>query len=223
MRWHDLLFAHWPFEPQQISELLPNGIQLDTFDDQAWMGVVPFRMTDVAPRWIPAVPWVSAFPELNVRTYVTLDGKPGVWFFSLDATNPLAVRVARKFFHLRYMDARQSIRYEDGWYRYQSERMHRNEPAARLDAKYRPISDVFFAEPGTIEHWLTARYCLYTCDQKSRILRGEIDHPPWPLQRAEWEVTTNTMLVGLSLEPAGEPHLLFSKEVGVKAWTNATV
>ena len=95
MGWHDLLFAHWPFERSLVQAHLPNGMSVDTFDGQAWIAVVPFRMTDVAPRGVPAIPWMSAFPELNVRTYVSIDDKPGVLFFSLDATNPFAVRVAR--------------------------------------------------------------------------------------------------------------------------------
>ena len=109
MGWHDLLFAHWSFEPEEISCLLPDNVTLDTYNGKAWVAIVPFRMTDVAPRGIPAVPGMSAFPELNIRTYVTLQGKPGVWFFSLDATNPIAVRLARTAFFLPYMDARISI------------------------------------------------------------------------------------------------------------------
>ena len=109
MRWHDLLFAHWSFPKEDIAALLPQGLEVDAFDGKAWVAVVPFRMTDVAPRFVPAVPWLSAFPELNIRTYVSIDGKPGVWFFSLDATNPIAVRVARLAFHLPYMDAEMSI------------------------------------------------------------------------------------------------------------------
>jgi len=98
--WHDLLFAHWPVDKERLRAKLPPGIALDLFDGQAWLGVVPFRMSNVAPRGLPALPWVSAFPELNVRTYVTRDGKPGVYFFSLDAANPLAVQTARTLFHL---------------------------------------------------------------------------------------------------------------------------
>lgn len=221
MNWHDLLFAHWPFEPHEIQTLLPPNVTVETFDKKAWLAVVPFRMTDVAPRHIPAIPGLSAFPELNIRTYVTFEGKPGVWFFSLDATNPIAVRVARLAFHLPYMDARMSIVKTRGWYEYSSQRSRKRDDAPTdFVGRYRPTSDKFFAEPGTLEHWLTARYCLYTADRKGRILRGEIDHPPWPLQKAELEVTENTMLDWLNLEAEGQPHLLFSQCVEVRAWTN---
>ena len=221
MNWHDLLFAHWPFEPEEIQAWLPPNVAVETFDGQAWLAIVPFRMTDVAPRGVPAIPWLSAFPELNIRTYVSFEGKPGVWFFSLDATNPIAVRVARLAFHLPYMDARMSIEQRAGWYEYSSIRSRRrDEGATDFVGRYRPKGDVIFAEPGTLEHWLTARYCLYTADRKGRVLRGEIDHPPWPLQQAELEVTKNTMLDWLNLEAKGDPHLLFSKCVQVQAWTN---
>ena len=220
MSWHDLLFAHWSFEPDRIRSLLPHGIELDTFDGLAWVAVVPFRMTDVAPRGVPAVPWLSAFPELNVLTYVKTEGKPGVWFFSLDATNPLAVRVARFAFHLPYMDARMEIEQEEDCYRYSSVRTHRGEPPAIFKGSWTPKGASYHAKVGTLEHFLTARYCLYTSDRKGRILRGEIDHPPWLLQEAELSVESNSMLSPLSLECSGTPHLLFSKEIAVRAWTN---
>lgn len=223
MMWLDLLFAHWSFEPANIERLLPKGIRLDTFDGRAWIGVVPFRMSGVAPRWLPAMPWLSAFPELNVRTYVTLQGKPGVWFFSLDATNPLAVRLARTAFHLPYMDARISIEERDGWYHYASCRTDRSQAGARFKASYRPVGETFHAEPGTLEYWLTARYCLYVADRKGRILRGEIDHAPWPLQPAEVILTENSMLQWLSLSHDGSPHVLFSKAVAAQAWSTEAV
>lgn len=224
MSWHDLLFAHWSFEPGEIQALLPEGVVVDTLDGRAWVGVVPFRMSDVAPRFVPALPWMSAFPELNVRTYVSIGGKPGVWFFSLDATNPVAVRVARTGFHLAYRDAKMSIFEKEGWYEYSSHRTCKaDQPAANFVGKYRPVDEVFLAQPGTIEHWLTARYCLYTTDRKGRLLRGEIDHPPWPLQHAKLEIEENSMLSWLGLDSTGQPHLLFAKDIHVRAWLNQRV
>ena len=224
MHWHDVLFMHWPIAMAAVAKHLPDGLTLDTFDGQAWIGVVPFRMSDVAPRGMPAFPWLSAFPELNVRTYVTAGDKPGVWFFSLDAASPIAVRVARFFFHLKYMDARMSIVLDDGWYDYSSCRTHRNEPVAELNVKYRPLGEPFCAPAGALEHWLTSRYCLYTANRRGQLLRGEIDHPSWPLRLAEAEVTKNTMLDSLGLELlAKSPHLLFAKEIAVQAWTTERV
>lgn len=223
MSWHDLLFAHWAFAPSEIQRLLPKGITLDTFEGQAWIGVVPFRMSDVAPRWIPAIPWMSAFPELNVRTYVVANGKPGVWFFSLDATNPIAVRVARTMFHLPYMDATMSVEKVGDWYNYRSVRTHRNAPAASFVGRYRPTSETFHSQRDTLEHWLTARYCLYTTDRNGRVLRGEIDHKPWSLQRAELHVERNSMLASIKLFNDQAPHLLFVKDIHVRAWWNERV
>ena len=222
MDWHDLLFLHWPVPAELLRPSIPHPLKLDTFEGDAWIAVVPFRMSNVAPRWVPSVPWMSAFPELNVRTYVTVDGKPGVWFFSLDATNPIAVRIARTFFNLPYMDARIKLDSRpDGWIDYRSVRTHRNEPKAEFQASYRPSSDPFFATAGSLEYFLTARYCLYAADKKKNVFRGDIDHLAWPLQRAECQLQTNSMVNPLGIEVSDtEPHLLFSKQISVVAWTN---
>ena len=223
MSWHDLLFAHWPVDAEIIQSELPAGLQADIWEGTAWIAVVPFRMTDVAPRGIPAIPGMSAFPELNVRTYVTVDDKPGVWFFSLDATNRIAVRVARFVFHLPYMDARMSIEKREDWYQYESHRTHRNEPHAKFVGRYRPKGEIFRAKQGSLEYWLTARYCLYATNRKGQLLRGEIDHPPWPLQQAELEAKSNSMLESFGVDTNSTPHLLFSPEIAVKAWLNELV
>ena len=150
-------------------------------------------MSGVALRYTPNLPYLSRFPELNVRTYVTVDDKPGVWFFSLDATNPVAVRGARFLFNLPYMDATINIDRKADWFHYKSMRTHRGEPSADLECEYRPLGPTFEASPGTIEHWLTARYCMYMADKQKRIVRGEIDHEPWALREAQAIVHCNTM------------------------------
>lgn len=219
MTWSELLFAHWPVDPSILAPLLPCGLTLDTRDGQAWIGVVPFLMSDVAPRCCPSIPGLSRFLELNVRTYVTCEGKPGVWFFSLDAANPIAVRVARATFNLPYMDAKMSLTKEDaGEIDYRSERTHRGEPSAKFDASYRAVGEKFGAQPGSLEYWLTARYCLYSADRKGRLYRGEIDHAPWTLSKATWTERNNTMCLPLHIELKGEPHLLFAESVTVNAW-----
>ena len=185
MAWLDLLFAHWSFAPDDIRKLLPANLELDTFEGRAWVGVVPFRMTDVGPRGLNWVPGVSAFPELNVRTYVTRDGKPGVWFFSLDATSKLAVRAARMGFSLPYYDATMRCESVDGWIEYRSER---DDPAGVFAGRYRAVGPVYQSQPGTLESWLTERYCLYAANGDGELRRGEIHHPPWPLARAEAEI-----------------------------------
>src|SRR4028119_908133 len=164
MVWRDLLFMHWPVSAEGLMPLIPPALDLDTFDGTAWLGVVPFRMTGVRPRFLPAVPWLSGFPELNLRTYVTAGGRPGIWFFSLDAHNPVAVRLARATFHLPYFDARMSYRKEGEEIHYGSVRTHRGAPPAEFAGRYRPSGAPFESLPGSLERFLTERYCLYAAD-----------------------------------------------------------
>jgi hypothetical protein len=220
MTWHDLLFVHWPFEAATLRPLVPAALELDLHEGQAWLGVVPFRMTGVRARWTPALPWFSAFPELNVRTYVRAGGKPGVWFFSLDAANPVAVRGARWCFHLPYFDARMRCERSGEDVHYSSVRTHRGAPGAAFVARYRPAGALARAQPGSIDHWLTARYCLYAVGRAGRLFRGDIHHLPWPLEAAEAEVEVNTMASPLGVNlPAGAPLLHFARRLDVVAWS----
>ena len=218
--WHDLLFAHWAMPVEVLRPLIPRALEIDSFGGQAWLGVVPFRMAGVRMRGTPAIPGLSRFPELNVRTYVVRDGKPGVWFFSLDAANAVAVWGARTFFHLPYFLAAMSCKENAGWIRYESHRKdHRDSPAS-MRARYRAIGDVFHAQPGSIEHFLAERYCLYAEDAKGRIIRCEIHHPPWPLQLAEAAIQENSMAAAAGITVAEQkPELLhFSRRQEVVVW-----
>jgi uncharacterized protein YqjF (DUF2071 family) len=218
--WHDLLFAHWAVPVDLLRPLIPRALEIDTFGGQAWVGVVPFRMSGVRMRGTLAIPGFSRFPELNVRTYVVRDGKPGVWFFSLDAANAVAVWGARTFFHLPYFLATMSCAEDAGWIRYQSDRKDRRGSAALLRAHYRAIGEIFHAQPGSIEHFLAERYCLYTADEKGRVIRCEIHHPPWALQLAETELQENTMAAAAGIAIADvKPELLhFSRHQEVLVW-----
>ena len=217
--WHDLLFAHWPVDARQVQEKLPAGLPLDTFDGQAWLGIVPFHMTNVAPRGVPSIPFVSAFPELNVRTYVTLHGKPGVYFFSLDAGSALAVAAARTLFDLPYYAAQMSVTDENGEVLYSSRRETRIPGIGEFEARYRPVGPVQQPARGTLEYFLTERYCLYTVDDSFHARRLEIHHPPWPLQVAEARIAVNTMAAAADLRlPSTAPLLHFSKRQDVVAW-----
>ena len=228
MNWHDLLFMHYRVPIEQLRRLIPAPLEIDTHDGAAWIGIVPFRMTGVAPRFIPPIPWLSNFPELNVRTYVTLNGKPGVYFFSLDATNPLAVRFARRTFHLKYMDANISFDHKnqscDGtWIKYKSTRTHKGEPPANLNCEYRPIGTSYRATPNSLEHFLTARYCLYSANSAGKVFRGEINHAPWDIQQAQVIVHENSMLNGLGIDLIDEaPTLHYARQIAAKAWPITT-
>jgi uncharacterized protein YqjF (DUF2071 family) len=216
--WHDLLFAHWPVPIARLRPLVPPPLPVDTYEGQAWLGIIPFGMTNVAPRGVPALPVLSAFEELNVRTYVTLDGKPGIFFFSLDASNPLAVRAARWFFHLPYHSASMMRETRDVWIRFRSRRTGSG-PTAELDCQYRPTGPPEAPRSGTLEHFLTERYCLYTLDRRGRPCRLEIHHNPWPLQSADAAFDVNSMAEanGLAL-PLTPPLLHYAKRQDMIAW-----
>jgi uncharacterized protein YqjF (DUF2071 family) len=217
--WCDLLFAHWPVEATLVRAIVPAWMNIDTFKGQAWVGVVPFRMSGVRLRATPALPWVSAFPELNVRTYVTAKGKPGVWFFSLDAGNSIAVAVARRWFHLPYFRAHMKCEERDGWMNYLCERTHPGAAPARLAGRYRPIGAEFQPQLGTLEHFFTERYCLYAEDTDGKMYRAEIHHPAWKLRTAEAEFTVNEMAsaCGIAL-PSQKPLLHFAHLQEVVVW-----
>jgi uncharacterized protein len=221
--WHDLLFAHWPIDRDRLRALVPPGIDIDLHDGQAWIGIVPFQMTNVAPRGLPPLPWISAFPELNVRTYVVRDGKPGVYFFSLDAGNPIAVATARALFKLPYYTADIRVETADGYVRYESRRSG-SEPPAALSCRYRATGETSEPAPGTIEYFLTERYCLYVVDGGLRVHRLEIHHRRWRLQPAELEISTNTMAdaAGISL-PSVAPLLHFSERQDTVAFPMETL
>jgi uncharacterized protein YqjF (DUF2071 family) len=220
MSWHDLLFMHWPVHEEALRSLIPPALHLDTFGGSAWLSVTPFRMTGVRPRFLPSVPPLSNFPELNVRTYVTAGGKPGIWFFSLDAGNPVAVRLARATFHLPYLDAEMSCAVVGDEVHYRSVRTHGGTPGAELAARYRPVGEPSESRPGTLENFLTERYCLYAADGRGNVHRGDIHHHPWPLRPAEAEVEKLTMTeqIGVALPETG-PVLHFSERLDVLAWS----
>lgn len=213
--WRDLLFAHWPVAASTLRALVPPELELDEFDGSAWLGLVPFRMAGVMRRPLPDLPGVSAFPELNVRTYVARDGKPGVWFLSLDAANRLAVWAARRFFYLPYYRAQTSIAVDGGTVRYRSSRA-----GAELVASYRPTSEPYLARPGTLEHWLTERYCLYAKAPDGSLWRNDVHHPPWPLQSATAEIERNTLFDSHGITVREPPALLhFARRLDVIVWS----
>jgi uncharacterized protein YqjF (DUF2071 family) len=215
--WHDLLFAHWPVPVADLRRLVPDGLTIQEYDGTSWLGVVPFRMTGVM-RWpFPDLPWVSAFPELNVRLYVERDGKPGVWFLSLDAANPLAVWAARRFFHLPYWYARMTLTLHDGEYRFRSRRRGGSK-AAPFAAAYKPTSPPYEAKRGTLEAFLVERYCLYCQAPDGALYRAEVHHLPWPLQRAAGKVEPDELLRTHGLTVEGAPLLHFSRGVDVVVW-----
>jgi len=213
--WNDLLFAHWPIAPQDLRPLVPPQLPLDLFQGRCWIGVVPFWMSHIHARGLPPIPGLSRFPELNVRTYVTHGDKPGVYFFSLDAANLPAVWAARTFFYLPYFHAKMSARIQDNWVVYNS--IRRDAPA-EFHGRYRATQSIELSCPGSLEYWLTERYCLYTM-RDDQLFRAEVHHEPWPLQVAEAVIETNTVTDAAGLSPLeGAPLLHFSRKQEVIVW-----
>lgn len=219
-RWNTLLFAHWPVPIATIRALVPAPLAVDSRDDVAWVTITPFALDALRPHLGPALPGVSAFLELNVRTYVTFDDKPGVYFFSLDASSALAVRAARLLYHLPYQRASMRLHTTaDGSLVYESRRQERLAAPAVFQGRYRPAGAVTRSAPDSLDHWLTERYCLYAVDAAQRVYRAEIHHLPWPLQAAEVEIEANSMALaaGITL-PNQPPRLAYAHRLDVAVW-----
>jgi hypothetical protein len=216
--WEDLLFAHWRVAAETLRPLVPEALRLQTHDGAAWLGMTPFRITALRFRGTLPLPRVSTFVELNVRTYVTAGGKPGIWFFSLDASSQLAVEVARRTYKLPYFRARISAARRDDWIEFDSSRADSGSAPHVFSAHYRPAGEEFTAEPGSLEEFLAERYCLYAVDERERLHRAEIHHAPWPLRPAEARVELNTMAPeGVEL-PDELPLLHFAAVQDVVIW-----
>ena len=215
--WHDLLFAHWPVSVSAIRPLVPRWLSIETHSGTSWVGLVPFRMTGVTLRGVPSIPVISHFPEMNLRVYVERDGKPGVWFVSLDAARVTAVVAARMFAHLPYFVARMRVTNEGKTVRYSSTRIANRQVAFR--GTYAPTGPVRESEPGSLEQFLTERYCLYAQDPHHRRYRLEIHHRKWPLQQAEAEFATNNIAQPQRIMlPDTAPVLHFSRKLHVIGW-----
>lgn len=207
-KWHDLLFAHWPVPAVALRPLIPADLTLHTYNGEAWLGLVAFHMSGIRLRGLPAIPYTCKFVELNVRTYVIHDGKPGVYFLSLDANNALATTIAKAWYRLGYLKARMSIKCENEQVNFISERSQPKNSPAQFAASYRPISEGYYAAPGTLEYWLTERYRFYTTDHYQRLYSCKVQHAPWLLQKAEAQISCNTMALAHKIELPAQPPLL---------------
>jgi uncharacterized protein len=216
--WYDLLFAHWALPPGVIRQLVPSPLELDVRDGQAWLGITPFVIGGLRARGTPPLPWLSRFPELNVRTYVIYGGRPGIYFFSLDAARLAAVAAARRAYRLPYFHAQMTARRRGTTVEYETKRIGSSRPDVEFRARYGPSGPRLPVADGSLERWLAERYCLYVLDDRGRALRGEIHHPPWPLQPADATIDLNTMAAPLGLELSSEPLLHYSSRQDVLIW-----
>jgi uncharacterized protein len=213
--WLDLSFLHWRIPVDVLRPLVPAALEIDTYEGDAFIGVVPFTMTGVRPLWSPSVPGISSFHETNVRTYVHHEGQsPGVWFFSLDAASRVAVTIARTFWHLPYYHSRMTLAKGAEGIRYTSSR--RSLPAV-CNLTCRPVSPPRVAIPGTLEHFLAERYILYADAGRGALRRGWVHHAPYPLQSAEVSAWEESLLAAAGIErPLGEPMAHYASGVDVE-------
>lgn len=210
--WLDLAFIHYRVDADQIRRMLPRDLQVQEFEGTAWVGLVPFRMAGVARRPFPGLPYLSSFPELNLRTYVVANEKPGVWFFSLDAASWPTVIGGRLFYGVPYHHARITMESRAGWFEYAC---GRRGGAARFHARYRPFGAPYYPKSGSFENWAAERYCLYS-SAGGGIARTEVHHRPWPMQGTEVEIDYSNIMefAGIApLEP--KPRCHFSTGVDV--------
>ncbi len=198
--WVGLLFAHWRLPEEVLRPVVPPELPIDTFDGSAWLGITPFCVRGLRLRGTPPAPIISAFPELNVRTYVSVDGKPGIYFFSLDADSRAAVWAARRTYRLPYFRSRIEVDGEGEGIGYDLVRASDDGPPASFRARYGAEGEELPVRDGSLERWLTERYCLYTLDDQGQVQRGEIHHPLWPLYDAWAEIETNTMATPFGIE-----------------------
>jgi uncharacterized protein len=218
MRWEQLLFLHWAWDAQEIQETLPRGLLVDSFDGKGWLGIVPFFMARVHPRGLPCVPWLSDFLELNVRTYVHDGaGLPGVWFYSLVCNQPLAVELARRWFHLNYVHARMDARIDqDGIWSYSVRRPGSEEATFR----YGTAGTKLMAEPGSLEFFLAERYVLFSAGSNHRLYAGRVHHVPYKIGPAsvhEWSFTP-AIADGFRRSVAAADHTMAAESLEVEAW-----
>jgi uncharacterized protein len=212
MRWEELLFLHWRVPAARLRARLPAGVELELFDGSAWLGIVPFRMAATRLRWLPPLPAAHTFPELNVRTYVRVAGRPGVWFFSLDAASRATVAGARTWFGLPYYLARMRCDRTGSWVRYRSERRDGRGPRAEFAAEWQLAGVPTRAAPGSLEHFLCERYCLYA-ERRGRLVAGEVAHAPWQLAPAELRLAAFDMTRLLGFGLVGEPESALAANV----------
>jgi uncharacterized protein len=223
-RWNDVLFAHWPVPAAQLTPLVPDGLQIDTFQGSAWLGVVPFWMDRIKVRGVPPIPGARSFPELNLRTYVRdqHSGAAGVYFLSLDASNLLAVATGRAFYNLPYHWA--DIGFEQHSERdflFESRRRFQRSPV-EFKARYRglgPTRKLAESHPGSLEYFLTERYCLFTANRAGQPIRANVHHVPWPLEDAEADIERNDLAAALGIAlPQEKPVLHYSRRLAVYIW-----
>jgi uncharacterized protein len=223
-RWNDLLFAHWPIPPAKMEALLPDWLEADAFQGSAWLGAVPFWLDRIKIRGVPAIPGLRNFPDLNLRTYVRdrITGTPGIYFFSVDSNNMLAMAAARVVYHLPYFLAEMHLeqRSEREFAFYSRRRFARQQVIFK--ARYRglgPSRRLVEIRSGSFEHFMSERPCVFSVNRGGQPIRANLHHVPWPLEEAEAEIERNDLAAAVGIElPDMEPVLHYSRRLAVYVW-----
>lgn len=212
-QWRDLAYIHWRFEPAVVKELLPPGLEVDTFDGSAWVGLIPFSMRGITVPHMPPVPYFGSFPEINVRTYVRREGVPGVWFFSLDVNRLIPAVVARTTYLLPYCWGRASNLIEDGVLR---SKVERRWPSRAHSATAVEIGTAI-PRSDDLAVFLSARWGLYSRGLFGGLMYAPVDHEPWRLHTAHLQSIDQNIVQAAGLPtPTGEAHVMFSPGVSVR-------
>lgn len=214
--WHDLMFAHWAVDPEVLRPAVHPSVPIDTWEGRAYIGITPFGIRGLHGRGLPPIPGSAAFPELNVRTYTRVDGRPGIWFLSLDAAHWPTVFAARRAYRIPYFRSHMAMEVDGDRVWYLCERIQG--PPAAFEGTYGPIGPARAPEPASVEYWLAERYCLHTVDDRGRILQADIHHPPWPVAPAAATIAYNTMLDHYGIDLSGDPLLHFARRQDVLIW-----
>jgi hypothetical protein len=223
-RWNDLLFAHWPLPASAIAPFIPAGLEVDTFQGSAWLGVMPFWMDRVQLRGLPPIPGARGFPDLSLRTYVREErsGTPGVCCLSLEASNLLAVAAGRALYRLPYhwaeMRLKQQTEREFSFF----SRRHFSSRPVLFKARYRglgPTHKLAESRAGSLEYFLMERYCLFSSNRAGELIRAHLHHASWPLEEAEAEIERNDLAAALGIQlPNQKPVLHYSRQLAVYVW-----
>lgn len=217
--WKNVLFLHWPIPLEKLRPHIPTSLQIDTYKGTAWLGIILFVLEGIYPFGLSSISLTPKFPEINVRTYVTYNGKPGIYFLSIDVDNWASLKIAKHWYHLPYHSAHISFQKEgESFHCHSVRRENRNDPLS-FHCKYASVSDVYAPKEGTLDHWLTERYCFYSSNNGVSIYCGEIHHQPWPLQKAKIELVNHTLFTPFHFDlPEEKPVIHFSPGVDSLMW-----
>jgi hypothetical protein len=215
-KWNHVLFLHWPISPVHLRPLVPGALQIDTYDGKAWLGMIIFEMGGIYPRRFPGLSLTLPFSEINVRTYVTYKGEPGIYFLSIDVNNWASLQIAKRWYHLPYHPAKVSIRKSGKSLSFEG--IRKKEPL-KVKGSYTPRRDVYMSRADQLDYWFTERYRLFSTDALSNLYTAAIDHPPWPLQQADVSFEKNTLFSPFPFKLAEDtPIAHYSHGVQTNFW-----